>query len=96
MLWHLNEKEKLFALSLDCKTHWPNEPESYVVQGNYFSSIVANEKAIELLRKAHDCDSNYSYAFFLEGYDWLSLNNLDEAEMAFNNLRKIDPDGFMS
>ena len=40
-------------------------------------------------------DSTNSYALFLEGHDWLSLNNLDEAEKAFEKLSSLDPDSFM-
>ncbi len=95
VLWHLNEKEALYALSLKCKQNWPESPETFVVQGNYFSSILANEKAIESFRKAQSSDENYGYSYFLEGYDWLSLNNLIEAENSFSRLRKIQPDSFM-
>lgn len=70
-------------------------PETCVVQGNYFSCIMANEKAIECFRKAQELNENYGYSYFLEGYDWLSLNNLDEAEKSFSRLRKIEPDNFM-
>lgn len=96
VLWHLNEKAVLFAVTLDCNRKWPNTPESMVVQGNYYSLIMANEMAIECFRKAHELDENYGYSYFLEGYDWLSLNNLDEAENAFAKLRKIEPENYMS
>ena len=96
MLWHLNEKELLFALSLKCQEKWPDYPETLVIKGNYFSSIVSNEQAISCFRKARELNPAYGYALFLEGYDWLSLNNLDEAESAFSQLRKIEPDSYMS
>lgn len=40
-------------------------------------------------------DRAATYALFLEGHDWLSLNNLEEAEKAFEKLSSLEPESFM-
>lgn len=93
-MWHLNKKDELFALYLKFKANFNNSAQYYVIKGNYHSFSGANEKAIRSFRKAQiEYDSNY--ALFLEGHDWLTLNNIDEAHNAFETLSKKLPDSYM-
>lgn len=94
-MWHLNEKDKLFALYLKLKKHHCSSSQYYIVKGNYYSFNGANEKAINSFRQAVDVDIAASYALFLEGHDWLSLNNVEEAEKAFEKLYRLDPETYM-
>jgi len=95
ILWHLSEKDKLFALYLKLKKYYSNSSQYYIVKGNYYSFNGANEKAINSFRQASNLDSTAIYALFLEGHDWLSLNNLEEAESAFERLCRLDSETFM-
>jgi len=70
--------------------------EYFITKGNYHSFMGANEKAICSFRKALEVDPEATYALFLEGHDWLSLNNVDEAEVVFDKLSRLDSDSFMS
>lgn len=95
VLWHLNNKEELFALYLRFKENFINTSQYYIIRGNYFSFTGANEKAIQSFRQALEADNTASYALFLEGHDWLSLNNIEEAEKAFEKLSRLDPESYM-
>ena len=95
ILWHLNEKDKLFALYLKLKKMNDNSSQYFIVKGNYYSFNGANEKAINSFRHAIHLDLKATYALFLEGHDWLSLNNVDEAEKAFEKLYRLDSDSYM-
>lgn len=95
-MWHLNEKDSLFALVLKSKLLYYGSVEHWIVKGNYFSFMGANEKAIQCFRKAFEVSPDAAtYAIFLEGHDWLSLNNIDEAECSFEKLSRLIPDSFM-
>lgn len=67
----------------------------HIVKGNYYSFTGANEKAISSFRQAFEIDNRASYALFLEGHDWLSLNNIEEAELNFRKLLNLDPESYM-
>ena len=95
ILWHLNLKDELFALYLKFKDKYPGTSQYYIIKGNYYSFTGANEKAIQSFRQALETDSGFSYALFLEGHDWLSLNKVDEAEKAFEELSHLEPDSYM-
>jgi tetratricopeptide (TPR) repeat protein len=96
VLWHLNNKEELFALYLKFKKQFLYSSQYYIIRGNYYSFTGANEKAIQSFRQALETDKAASYALFLEGHDWLSLNNIEEAEKAFESLSRFNPDSYMS
>lgn len=95
VLWHLNQKDKLLSLYLKFKANHHNTSQYYIIKGNYYSFTGANEKAIYSFRQASEVDKSATYALFLEGHDWLSLNNIDEAEKAFEKLSRLDPDSYM-
>lgn len=95
ILWHLNEKDKLFALYLYLKKYHCHSSQYYIVKGNHYSFNGANEKAINSFRQAINFYSSATYALFLEGHDWLSLNNVEEAERAFERLCRLDPETYM-
>ena len=96
VLWHLNEKDHLYSLCLRLKYGFSDCYQFYIVKGNYYSFIGANERAINSFRKALEVDKRAIYALFLEGHDWLTLNNVDEAEKSFEKLLNFDPDSYMS
>ena len=85
----------MFALYLKLKKYIGISSQYYIVKGNYYSFNGANEKAINSFRQAIDLDSTATYALFLEGHDWLSLNNVDEAEKAFEKLYRLDSETYM-
>lgn len=95
VLWHLSQKDLLLSLHLKFKVNFPNTSQYYVIKGNYYSFTGANEKAIYSFRQAYEVDKSATYALFLEGHDWLSLNNIDEAEKTFEKLYRLDPDSYM-
>ena len=95
ILWHSNNKDELFALYLKFKDQFFNTSQYYIIRGNYYSFTGANEKAIQSFRQAIEVDSNALYALFLEGHDWLSLNNVEEAEKSFEKLSRLDSESYM-
>ncbi|MES1904796.1 MAG: anaphase-promoting complex subunit cdc27, partial [Paramarteilia canceri] len=86
-----NEYNMLLHLSDKMRTKNYLNKQTWVVTGNLFSLMKMPDEVIKCFKRATKIDMNYSYGFFLLGYEYLMNKDYENAISMYQSCIKINP-----
>lgn len=91
LLWHLHEDLELCYLAHELQNIERNSPQTWVAIGNLFSLKREPDEAIKCFQRATQLDSNFAYAFTLQGHEYVSNDAYESALESFRSALLLDP-----
>ncbi|KAH3682384.1 hypothetical protein WICPIJ_006648 [Wickerhamomyces pijperi] len=91
LLWHLHKENDLCFLSYELAEIDRNAPQTWVAIGNMFSLTKEPDEAIKCFERAVQIDSKFSYAYTLQGHEYVGTDAYENALDSFRMALLTDP-----
>lgn len=91
LLWHLHKEVELCHLAHEMLSVDKNAPQTWVIVGNLFSLTREPDEAIKCFRRATQLDERFSYAYTLQGHEYVSNDAYEHALECFRYALLMDP-----
>lgn len=91
LLWHLHKDVELCYLAHQLQNIDRNSPQTWVAIGNLFSLSREPDEAIKCFQRATRIDESFSYAFTLQGHEYVSNDAYESALECFRSALLLDP-----
>lgn len=91
LLWHLHKEVDLCHLSYELSEVDKNAPQTWVAIGNMFSLTKEPDEAIKCFQRAVQLDEKFSYAYTLQGHEYVATDAYENALESFRLALLADP-----
>jgi anaphase-promoting complex subunit 3 len=91
LLWHLHKDVELCHLAHELLSVSKNSPQTWVAVGNLFSLNREPDDAIKCFRRATQLDEKFSYAYTLQGHEYVANDAYEHALESFRFALLMDP-----
>lgn len=91
LLWHLHKEVELSNLSREMLAICKNCPQTWVCIGNLFSITKETDEAIKCFERATQIDEKFSYAYTLQGHEYISNDAYENALDSFRYALLMEP-----
>lgn len=91
LLWHLHKDVELCYLAHELQNIDRNIPQTWVAIGNLFSLTREPDEAIKCFQRATQLDPKFSYAYTLQGHEFVSNDAYENALESFRSALLLDP-----
>jgi len=94
LLWQMHDSHALSKLSAEMTSMARFAPESWCAAANCFSLEGDHVLAIECLERALQLNPRYGYAWSLLGLEYIDINDLERAQLAFTKATMHSPNDY--
>lgn len=91
LLWQTQKEIELCDLSHDLLNIDRHAPQTWVTIGNLFSLSHETDEAIKCFDRATQLDENFTYAYTLQGHEYMTSDAYENALKSFRYALLIDP-----
>lgn len=91
LLWHLHKEVELCHLAHELVSVDKNAPQTWVAIGNLFSLTREPDEAIKCFHRATQIDEKFSYAYTLQGHEYVANDAYEHALESFRLALLMDP-----